>query len=136
MIATHTVLMAAFSSMVLAAPAFAAPADQRSTGIAPCDASPLDGYYEPVAFRPNDSYFPDDEEVLPDTDEQAAPGDDDEAEQGDAPSAGGKDKDARDREGCADIMVAPYDFMVRPPETSPEPVTLRHRHRVAAQTRT
>ncbi|MES2443715.1 MAG: hypothetical protein V4574_12865 [Pseudomonadota bacterium] len=119
-------MLTAFSSLVLATPALAATRDHHATAIAPCDAdTPFDGVFDTVAFRPDNGYFPDDEEAAPDSDEQAVPDEGDEG--GDDPAAEGDDEAAPDGEGCAEIMVAPYDLFIRPPEQSPAPAALRRR---------
>ncbi len=117
MIVTRTVVLTAISALFLATPAFAAPGQKMlRIDSAPCDAEgPLDGYYDLAAFHSDDSYFPDDEAAAPDADK-----DDDSADDGDEDAA-------PDREGCATIMVTPYDFVIRPEDKSPEPVLLRRR---------
>jgi hypothetical protein len=124
----RTVLLTAFSSLILAAPALAAPGHHQKAADAPCDADgPLDNVYDPVAFFPDRNYFPDDEQALPDGDEQAAPDADDDGDSADDPDADGDEDAAPDGEGCAQIMVAPYDIMIRPPDQATMPVVLRRR---------
>lgn len=128
MIVTRTVLLAAFSSLVLATPAFAAPGrDHHTIDSTPCDADgPFDGGFELAAFHPERTYFPTAQQAAPDG-EQAAPDDGDEADQGDDPDEGDEDANP-DNEGCAEIMVAPYDVMIHPPEKPALPVMLRREH--------
>lgn len=123
----RTVLLAAFSSLVLATPALAR--EHRSSADAPCDATgPFDGSYDPVAYLPDRNYFPDDEQALPDSDEQAAPDADDEGDSADDPDSDDDEDAAPDGEGCAQIMVAPYDVMIHPADTPALPVVLRREH--------
>lgn len=132
MIVTRAVLLTGFCSLVLTAPALASPARERHHADAsPCDADgPFDGGFDLAAFQRDRTYLPDDGQAAPD-DEQAAPDDGDEADQGDDPD--GDDEDATpDSEGCAEIMVAPYDIMIHPPEGAPLRAMLR-RERVAAR---
>ena len=130
----RTVLLTAFSSLILATPALAAPPQEHhQSADAPCDADgPFDGVYDPVAYLPGQNYFPDDEQALPDDGEQAAPDADDGDESADDPDEDAdSDEDAApDGEGCAQIMVAPYDIMIRPAEKPALPVVWRREHPV------
>ena len=118
-------LLAAFSSLALATPALAAPTDgERATrsGVAPCDGDgPFDQAYDTVALHRARSYFAADVQAAPDDRDQADP----DADEGDESAEEGEDGD-RD-EGCAHILVTPYDLLIRAPDTAPTPVTLPRR---------
>lgn len=120
--------MAAFSCLILATPALAAPGHHRQAADAPCDADvgAFDETYETVAFTQDHSYFPQEEQAQPDK-RQAAPDADDDSDDADDPDADSDDGDS-DNQGCAEIMVTPYDIMIHAPDTQPLPVVLRREH--------
>jgi hypothetical protein len=131
MMMTRTVLLAAFSTLILSTPAFAAPGDHK-TGDAPCDADggAFDQGYDPVAFRPDHNSFSQDQQALPGDDQQAAPDADaeDDGDSADDPDADDGDEDAAPgNDGCAQIMVTPYDIMIHQPDRAPEWAALRRR---------
>lgn len=124
----HMAAMAAFSCLILATPAFAAPGHHHQAADAPCDADvgAFDETYETVTFTQDHSYFPQEEQAQPDKG-QAAPDADDDSDDADDPDADSDDGDS-DNQGCAEIMVTPYDIMIHAPDTQPLPVVLRREH--------
>lgn len=119
-------VMAALSCLILATPALAR--DRHQTDDAPCDAEggAFDQPYELVSFATDHDYFADAPQP-PAADPKAAPGaddeDDDSAEDPDADSE--DDDDAQNPNGCAEIMVTPYDLMLHQPDQKPQWAALR-----------
>lgn len=124
--------MAAFSCLILATPALAAPGHHHKAADAPCDADvgAFDETYEVVAFTQDHSYFPQEEQARPDKRQAAPDADDDSDDADDAGSDDGDDDGDSGNQGCAEIMVTPYDIMIHAPDTQPLPVVLRREHLV------
>lgn len=130
---SRTVLLTAFSALILATPALAR--DRHKVDDTPCDAEgAFDGGQELVAFRVSgpDPFFEDQrakaggQQAAPDAD-----ADPDDSDSTDDPDADSGDDDGSNNQGCAEIMVTPYDLMIHMPDRAPLPVVLRRR--VAAQ---
>jgi len=121
--------MAAFSCLILATPALAR--DRHKTDGEPCDTvGAFDSDQELVAFRASGPDYFEDQKAKP-AEQQAAPdADADDGDSADDPDADSDDDDESDGNGCAEIMVTPYDLMIHAPDTQPLPVVLRREHLV------
>jgi hypothetical protein len=130
MIVTRTVLLATFSALILTTPALAR--DRHKIDDAPCDTpGAFDGDQELVAYH---IFGPDtfeDMRAKPGADAQAAPdtgADPDDGDPPDDPDADSDDDDdGSNNQGCAEIMVTPYDLMIHAPDRASLPVVLRRR---------
>lgn len=117
--------MAAFSCLILATPALAH--DRQKADGEPCDTpGAFDSAPELVAFLTGPDYFPAPEEARPQAQPADPDADDDDGDSADAPDADSEGEDGA-TQGCAEIMVTPYDLMLHGADKEPLPVVLWQR---------